>query len=88
MPMPDGTARGITLTNHKGRNMSALARRCRAKFDKLAALNEAQDIGGHIGMAARRTKSNMNDSWVKRTSSNVAGFYDASKARAIKRGSV
>ena len=88
MPMPDGTARGITLTNHKGRNMSALARRCRAKFDKLAALNGAQDIGGHIGMAARRTKSNMNDSWVKRTSSNVAGFYDASKARAIKRGSV
>ena len=68
--------------------MSALARRCRAKFDKLAALNAAQDIGGHIGMAARKVKTTMNDSWVKRKSNNVAGFYDASKARAIKRGAV
>lgn len=68
--------------------MSALARRCRAKFDKLATLNAAQDVGGHIGMSARKAKSMMNDSWVKRKSNNVAGFFDQKKVREIKRGAV
>lgn len=57
-----------------------------AKFNKLAALNADQDAGGHIGMAARRTKARMADAWFNRTSGNVKGFYDAKVARAIKRG--
>lgn len=58
------------------------------KFDKLAALNEAIDAGGFAGMGARRAKTRMNDSWVKRSSRNVTGFFDQKKARAIKRGAV
>lgn len=64
------------------------AKRARAKFDKLAALNADQDIGGHIGMAARKAKSMMTDSWVKRNSTNVKGFFDQQKARDMKRGEV
>ena len=64
------------------------AKRARSKFDKLAALNADQDIGGHIGMSARKAKSMMTDSWVKRSSSNVAGFFDQKKARDMKRGAV
>lgn len=58
----------------------------RAKFDKLASLNDDQDAGGHVGMAARRAKSKMNDSWRNRKSNNVAGFFDQKKAREMKRG--
>lgn len=60
----------------------------RAKFDKLAALNADMGIGGHVGMAARRAKSKMNDSWRNRLSNNVKGFYNAKAARAVKRGAV
>lgn len=60
----------------------------RAKFDKLASLNADVAVGGHIGMAARKAKTKMNDSWRNRTSNNVKGFFDAKKARAIKRGAV
>lgn len=67
---------------------SKLYKIARAKFDKLAALNADQDVGGHVGMSARRAKSMMNDTWTKRKSNNVAGFYDAAAARAIKRGAV
>lgn len=67
---------------------SALARRCRAKFNKLAELNAAIDVGGPIGMSARKTKASMPDSWVKRKSNNVAGFFDQKKARELKRGAV
>lgn len=67
---------------------SKLYKIARAKFDKLAALNADQDVGGHVGMSARRAKSMLNDTWTKRKSNNVAGFYDAGKARAIKRGAV
>lgn len=67
---------------------SAMQKRARAKFDKLAALNADQDAGGHIGMAARKAKSRMNDSWNKRSSTNVSGFFDQKKAREIKRGAV
>ena len=65
---------------------SKLAKVIRKKFNKLAALNDDIDVGGHVGMSARRAKSTMNDSWTKRKSNNVAGFYDAGKARAVKRG--
>lgn len=58
------------------------------KFDKLAALNAAIDAGGFAGMGARKAKTKMNDSWRNRTSHNVKGFFDAKKARAIKRGAV
>ena len=67
---------------------SAMARRCRAKFNKLAMLNAAQDSGGPIGMAARKEKARGLDSWVKRSSNNTKGFFDQKKARAIKRGAV
>jgi hypothetical protein len=76
-----------TLTQPKGRIMASKAVKvARAKFDKLAALNADQDVGGHIGMAARKAKSSMNDSWRNRKSNNVSGFYDQKKAREIKRG--
>jgi len=67
---------------------SALAKRCKAKFKKLAALNDDMDTGGHVGMAARKAKTMMNDSWVKRKSNNVSGFFDQKKARDMKRGVV
>lgn len=60
----------------------------RAKFDKLAALNADQDIGGHIGMSARKAKAKMADRWFNRKSNNVAGFFDQKKSREIKRGAV
>lgn len=65
---------------------SKLAKRCAAKFKKLAALNDDMDVGGHVGMAARKAKTMMNDTWSKRRSNNVSGFFDQKKARAIKRG--
>lgn len=64
------------------------AKKARAKFDKLAALNADQDIGGHIGMAARKAKLMMTDTWVKRNSTDVKGFFDQQKARDMKRGVV
>lgn len=85
--MSDDTARDSTLTNPIGAMMSK-AKRCTAKFEKLAELNAAMDVGGHVGMAARRAKSKMNDSWSNRKSNNVAGFFDQKKAREMKRGAV
>lgn len=60
----------------------------RAKFDKLAALNADMAVGGHIGMAARKEKSRMSDSWRNRISNNTMGFFDQKKAREVKRGAV
>ncbi len=60
----------------------------RAKFDKLASLNEDVDAGGHIGMSARKAKGALNDRWFNRKSNNVAGFFDQKKAREIERGAV
>lgn len=60
----------------------------RAKFDKLAALNADMAVGGHIGMAARKAKSRMSDSWRNRISNNTMGFFDQKKAREVKRGAV
>lgn len=67
---------------------SKAMQRARAKFDKLKSLNADQDVGGHIGMAARKAKSSMNDTWHKRKSNNTTGFFDKNKAREIKRGAV
>ena len=60
----------------------------RAKFDKLAALNADIDAGGHVGRAARKAKVSMSNTWRKRKSNNVAGFFDQKKARDVKRGAV
>ena len=67
---------------------SAMQKRARAKFDKLAALNADQDVGGHIGMAARKAKAKLSEVWINRGGDNVKGFFDQKKARAIKRGAV
>lgn len=67
---------------------SAMIKRARRKFDKLADLNDVIAAGGFAGNAARRSKAKMNDSWSKRGSSSTVGFYDAKKAREIKRGVV
>lgn len=57
----------------------------RRKFDKINALNEDIDAGGHIGMAARRTKAKMADSWTKRTG-NAGDMHNRKHALAVKRG--
>lgn len=54
-------------------------------FNRLTALNEDIDAGGHVGMAARRTKAKLADHWMRRGSTNTAGFYNAKKARDAKR---
>lgn len=51
-------------------------------FAKLVALNEAIDEGGHTAQGARKAKRKMNDTWSKRFSRNVQGFWKASEARA------
>ena len=60
----------------------------RAKFDKLALLNADMDVGGDIGMSARKAKTLLSDRWFNRKSNNTKGFFDQKKARAIKRGAV
>lgn len=62
--------------------MNATAKAARRKFNKLAKLNSDIDSGGIAGVAARRAKSVMNDSWTKRKSNNTKGFWDTTKARA------
>lgn len=66
--------------------MKGATRRAVQKFAKIKALDDAIEIGGHIGMAARKEKRKMADSWTKRTSTNVRGFFDQAAARAAKRG--
>lgn len=57
----------------------------RRKFDKINALNADIDVGGIVGMAARRTKAKMADSWTKRTGT-AGSMHNRKHARAIKRG--
>ena len=87
MPMPDGTARGITLTQHlKGYSMAkAHIKRLQRQAAKVAELNQLIDSGDH---AAGKAKRMMQGSWDKRFSTNVAGFFDQKKAREMKRGAV
>jgi hypothetical protein len=49
------------------------------KFDKLAALDKMATP------EALKVKRAMSDRWDKRRSNNVAGFYNAKTARALKR---
>lgn len=65
------------------------AKACRAKFDKIKALNA--DIDGDCKDAkggARKAKSKMNDAWFNRSAGSTKGFFDQKKAREIKRGAV
>ena len=53
-----------------------------AKFERLAVMNRLID-GGEVGVY--RAKKALSDSWTKRQSNNVTGFYDPKKAR-VKHG--
>lgn len=53
--------------------------KARAKFDTLAGMNKLIDAGEPGVLKAKKALSN---SWDKRRSTNVAGFYDPRKARA------
>lgn len=52
-----------------------------AKFERLAVMNRLID-GGEVGVA--KAKKALSDSWTKRQSNNVQGFYDPKKAK-VKR---
>lgn len=77
----NSTQRALTMA-------SKAVKVARAKFDRLASLNAGVDVGGHIGMSARKAKTAMNDRWFNRKSNNTKGFFDQKKAREIKRGAV
>lgn len=74
-----------TLTQQrKGRYMAkAHIKRLQRQAARVTELNARIDSGDH---AARKVKKMMQGSWVKRQSTNVYGFFDQKKARAIKRG--
>lgn len=58
---------------HKSKRERKYAATFRA--ERIAALNEMQDAGGDAGIAARQQKAKMRDTWMRRTSNNVTGFY-------------
>lgn len=59
-----------------------------AKFQRMNKLTALEMSGDDEARAARKMKKAMSDSWTKRESKNIRGFFDAKKARAIKRGAV
>lgn len=61
--------------------MSKKAKRAYAKFARLAAMNAAIDAGGSEAVGMARAKRSLSDSWTKRRSNNVTGFYNPKKAR-------
>ena len=63
------------------REARAAKARALAKFERLAVMNRLID-GGEVGMA--RAKKALADTWTKRQSNNVTGFYDPKKAK-VKR---
>lgn len=58
------------------------------KFARLGALNADIECGGHIGMAARKDKRKMADSWTRRSRNNPGDLHKRSEARAAKRAPV
>ena len=62
--------------------MSKKVGRAYAKFARLKAMNTAIDEGGEAASSIAKAKRKLNDTWTKRVSNNVAGFYDPKKARA------
>ena len=45
------------------------------KFARIAELNGLQDAGGSDGRDASKAKGASHDTWIKRKSNNVVGFY-------------
>lgn len=64
--------------------MGKKVQRAYAKFARLAAMNAAIDAGGDEAVGVAKAKRQLSDSWTKRKSNNVTGFYDPKKAR-VKR---
>lgn len=89
MPMPDGTARSITLTQPQGCIMKDLSVKQFKKYfcNSTAEARAVVKFEKALGLKGKELRK-MSDSWDKRNSNNAAGFYDAGKARAIKRGAV
>ena len=61
--------------------MNKRVQRAHAKFARLAAMNAAIDAGGDAAAGVAKAKRTMSDTWSKRVSNNVAGFFDPKKAR-------
>lgn len=59
-----------------------------AKFQRLNKLTDLELSGDDEARAARKMKKAMSDTWTKRESKNVRGFFDQKMAREIKRGAV
>lgn len=62
----------------------AVVRGCKAarkRFDRLESMNRVIDAGGDAASSIAKAKRKLNDTWTKRVSNNVAGFYDPKKAR-------
>lgn len=57
-------------------------------FGKMDALNTDIDAGGHIGMAAAKSKRKLQGAWENRGGKNIAGFFNHKEARAAKRAQV
>lgn len=62
--------------------MNKKVARAHAKFVRLKAMNTAIDAGGDAAAGVAKQKRKLNDTWSKRVSNNVQGFYDPKKARA------
>ena len=60
--------------------MGKKVKRAYAKFARLAAMNAAIDAGGDGAVGMTKAKRQLSDSWTKRRSNNVTGFYDPKKA--------
>ena len=52
------------------------------KFDRLDSMNRTIDSKGDEAQGVAKAKRRMNDTWNKRVSNNVTGFYDPKKAKA------
>lgn len=64
-------------TKHQRRRYAA-----EHKFAKFAALNGMIDQGGEYAKDGRKAKRKLADSWTKRTSRNVEGFFKPQHAKA------
>ena len=58
------------------------------KFARIDALNADIEAGGHIGMAARKDKRKLNDTWTKRSRTNPGDLFNRAAAREAKRNPV
>ena len=56
-------------------NMRAQLNHVERKFDKLAALNGLIEQGGEYAKDGHKERRRMSESWMKRTSRNVEGFF-------------